>query len=58
MKKDNPIVIIAILIMFFGNCAMVYTGWGTEATRSLLAVFNMFWAFGWGLGLGMYGDIN
>lgn len=39
----NPFMVIAIIVALFGTASLMYTNWGTEGTRSVVAVFMMFW---------------
>lgn len=41
--QDNPLMTVAVLIALFGVGALAYTNWGTEMTRSMLAVVMVFW---------------
>ena len=41
--QNSPFMTVAVLVAFFSCGALAYTNWGTEMTRSILAVFTMFW---------------
>lgn len=46
--QQSPFMTIAVLILFFGAGSLAYTTWGTEITRSMMAVGVMFWGVGVG----------